>query len=104
MQDDDHSFLPYTLRFAAITTAAIICLTNQQNIVPSQTYNLKSDVEIFKSWDPQLTYTSFEKIDHETLSQFKTIQNFAEKLYDEITDLDPKIVKMVDDNFWGLLA
>ena len=103
MQEKENIFLPYTIGFVALTAAAVVGLTSTQNLLPSKTYNL-SGLDVAYSWDAELTYTPFEKVDSETLLQFKTIQSFADRLYEEITDLDPQIVEMVDDKFWDLLA
>lgn len=104
MQEKENMFLPYTIGFVALTAAAIVGLTSAQTLLPSKTYDLQGGSDAAYSWDVELTYTPFVKIDNEALIQFKAIQIFADKLYEETTDLDPQIVEMVDNKFWDLLA
>jgi len=107
MGERDNLAVPYFFGFAAVTIAAvtILGLPTPSTIIPFQNHEIRTRFDFGKPWEQQGgTTSSVLEVDREVFDQIEIIQTFADNLLDEIIDLDPKIVKVVNDNFWDLLA
>jgi hypothetical protein len=97
------------------------------NTVPLEDIDMYENgkkVEIPIEWIKEWTFTGLNNIDFFTEDDYKTgpqeytpetrptldkstkvtiVEDFADKLFNKIKDLDPEIAKVVNDNFWELI-
>ena len=57
--------------------------------------------EIYQQDSSAVIQTSILGI--ETINKIRTIQDFASKVIENMVDLEPAIIEMVDRNFWELI-
>lgn len=96
----------------AIPTAIALAITfggpttGSTDIVPSKTYHLEGqllqDKYNLTHSDVENTYAMFDKFD-ESKQKSQIMIDFVSKLVESSVDIDPKILDIVDEDFWDLL-
>jgi len=93
-----------TTFISGITTAA--CVWYGVNSGPSIPYPLADTPEITQCCLPhtdfQNPYYSLSRANADFNDQIETIHGLVSKLIENTQDLDPRISKLIDDNFWEL--
>ena len=97
---------PSNFKVNAVTaaTAAVAlssALYNVDSFVPNSYYQLPEDFDI--PYSARLHLQDINKLDLELIDKAETLYGFVKKLSTNTVDLDPKIVDLVNDNFWDLI-
>ena len=97
------SFLTTMLATAVFVIGGI----DQPSLLPSQNYEIpNASVEFRHSWEEkelELPYSIEQDERSEILQRINLLHDVASQLMENSEELEPEIVKLVDEEFWNLI-
>jgi len=88
-------------------TAVFIGGAQESSLLPSQNYAIpNATVELRRTWEEkelEIPYNIEQDERSEVLQKITLLHEVASRLMEDSEDLEPEIVKLVDEEFWNLI-